>query len=119
MSLCHSAMPVSSVPGRAEGAQRSFPSRLQMVTRSRVSRGRRSSPPSSGSTRLICSPEPTEMTIIGVSALRLKNAARCRWPCAVPSTPSSAVAPATPRRCSRSQTAMNAGIRYTRSWRPR
>ena len=51
------------------------------------------------------------MTIIGTSALRLKNAARSRCPRAVPSTPSSAVAPAMPRRCSRSQTAMNAGVR--------
>jgi hypothetical protein len=90
-----------------------------MVTRSSVSSGRCSSAPNSGSTRLICSPEPTEMTIIGVSALRLKNAARCRWPCAVPSTLSRAVAPAMPRRYSKSQTAMNAGTRYTRSWRPR
>ena len=59
------------------------------------------------------------MTIIGVAALRLKKAARSRWPCAVPSTPSSAVAPAMPRRCSRSQMATKAGTRYTRSWRPR
>ena len=51
------------------------------------------------------------MTIIGTSALRLKNAARSRRPCAVPSTPSSAVAPAMPRRCSRSQTATKAGTR--------
>jgi hypothetical protein len=76
-----------------------------------VNSGRRSSAPSSGSTRLICSPAPTAMIIIGTSAFRLKKAARWRRPCAVPSTPSSAVAPSIPRRCSRSQTATKAGTR--------
>ena len=41
-------------------------------------------------------PSPTEMIIIGTSALREKNPARWRTPCAVPSTPSSTVAPASP-----------------------
>src|SRR6266566_3427768 len=45
------------------------------------------------------------------AVFRLKKAARWRRPCAVPSTPSSAVAPSTPRRCSRSQTATKAGTR--------
>jgi hypothetical protein len=119
MSLCHSGRPLSSVPPAADGTDSSFPSRLQIRTRSSVSSGRRSRPPSSGSTRPMRAPEPTAMSIIGVPVLRLKNEARSRCPCAVPSTPSSAVAPATPRRCSRSHTAMKAGIRYTRSWRPR
>lgn len=118
MSLCPSARPASSAPGPAWGAS-SRPSRLQMRTRSRVSGGRGSSGPSSGSTQPIRSAEPTAMTIIGTSAFRMKNAARSRRPCAVPSTPSSAVAPSMPRRCSRSQTATKAGTRPARSWRPR
>ena len=51
-------MPFSSVPGRACGVPSSSPSRLQTRTRSRVSSGRRSRAPSSGSTRTICSPGP-------------------------------------------------------------
>jgi hypothetical protein len=65
MSLCHSGLSASSVPGSSDGAHRSFPSLLQMRTRSSVSSGRRSSPPSSGSTRPISSPEPTAMAITG------------------------------------------------------
>ena len=78
-------------------------------TRSSVSSGRRSRAPSSGSTRPIRSPAPTAMIIIGTSALRPKKRGPLPAPCAVPSTPSSAVAPAMPRRCSRSQTATKAG----------
>jgi hypothetical protein len=51
------------------------------------------------------------MIIIGTSAFRLKKAARWQRPCAVLSTPSRAVAPSIPRRCSRSQTATKAGTR--------
>jgi hypothetical protein len=124
ISFCHSRSPVASVPAAAAGPMLAgtvsdCPSRLQIRTRSSVSSGWRSRAPSSGRTRPIRSPEPTAITIIGVAVLRLKKAARSRRPSAVPSTPSSAVAPATPRRCSRSQTATKAGTRNTRSWRPR
>ena len=104
-------MPWLSVPGRACGRSMSWPSRLHTRTRSRVINGRRSRAPSSGSTRPIRSPAPTAMIIMGTSAFPAKNRARLRSPCAVPSTPSSTVAPATPCRCSRSQTATNAGTR--------
>jgi len=46
------------------------------------------------------------ITMTGTSGLRPRNLARWRAPWAVPSTPSSTVAPAMPRRCSRSTSAM-------------
>ena len=96
--------PVGVGAGQGCGRSTSAPSRLHTRTRSRVTNGRRSRAPSSGSTRPIRSPEPTAMIIVGTSAFAPKNRARRRSPCPVPSTPSSTVAPATPRRCNSSHT---------------
>ena len=104
-------------PADARGAASRTPSRLQhphaleREQRAREQRGR-----ARAATAAMRSPSPTETIISGTSALRAEERARAGGRrAAVPSTPSSTVAPATPRRCSSSTTASYAGLPSARS----